>query len=174
MITCEKMIESFVGELGLLRPVYQDGGGDMTQVGLTSGESWIDPRPVSTVIKLVARHFGVDLTAVRERYGDILGRRLYVPLPFAPHLILVPLKMRVPRVAKDGTTGYVASRLVERVLPGAEANRCYLQVHKIGRLECLQSGAFARQQLRNARIVETFYRELMSGYPRTSLPASIK
>ena len=167
-------VETYIGELALLMPVYVEGGGDMTRIVLSDGRSWLDPRPVAFVLKQVARHFGADLTAVRERYGDILGRRLHVPLPLAPHLVLVPLKMRAPRVAKDGTIGYVNRRLVERVQPGAEPITSALWLKEIGRIECLQSCDFARQQLRNARIAETFYRELMTGYPRTSFPSSTK
>ncbi|MCX7569521.1 hypothetical protein OS242_06065 [Tumebacillus sp. DT12] len=140
----------------------------MTEVLLVNGETGLDPRPVPVVLKGIARYFGVDLTAVRERYGDILGRRLHVPLPLAPDLVLVPVKMRQPRVPKDGTTGYVCARYVERVRPGSEQTRCTLHLQGAGRLDCLQSEDFAKAQMRNALIVETFYRVLIN------LPSSTK
>jgi hypothetical protein len=86
-------VEDFIREVAVLEPVYVAGGGDMTRVVQTDGSEWVDPRPVPVVIKGIARYYGVDLTAVRERYGDILGKRLYVPLPFSTRLVLVPLKM---------------------------------------------------------------------------------
>lgn len=154
--------ESFVYDLAVLAPVYVEGGGDMTRVMTEDGQMWNDPRPVPVVLKGVARHFGVDLTAVRERYGEILGRRLYVPLPIAPSLMLVPIKMRLPRVQKDGTTGYVAPHLIDRVVPGKTSTCCTLLFCGGQKVECLQSSDFALQQLRHARIVQTFYRETMN------------
>ncbi|MGZ4031712.1 MAG: hypothetical protein ACXVP5_09125 [Tumebacillaceae bacterium] len=151
--------ENFIGELAMLLPVYVEGGGDMTKVVLRAGTSWLDPRPVPAVLRQIARYFGVDLTAVRERYGDILGRKLHVPIPLAPQLVLMPLKMRTPRIQKDGTTGYIATDVVQRVIPDVESTRCKLEVEGNGRVECLQSSEFAKQQLRNARIVKQFYQE---------------
>lgn len=155
-------VEHFIERLAMLMPVYREGGGDMTRVVLEDGEMWDDPRPVSIVLRAIARYFAVDLVAVRERYGDILGKRLYVPLPLSPHLVLMPLKMRTPRVQKDGTTGYVATHLLERVLEGGNTTSCHLHVRGAGQIECLQSRDFARTQIRHARIVQTFYEKTMS------------
>lgn len=154
-------VETFIRELAVLEPVYVTGGGDMTRVVLLSGEHWIDPRPVPAVLKGIARYFGVDLTAVREHYGEILGKRLYVPLPFSPTLVLIPLKMRTPFVAKDGTTGYLAARAVVSIEGGTTTTACHLQIGSGHRLPCLQSADFAKQQLRHARIVQAFYQERM-------------
>lgn len=158
----EQKLEHFIGELAMLMPVYVEGGGDMTKIVLRQGTSWIDPRPVPAVLKQVARYFGYDLTAVRERYGGILGRKLHIPIPLSAHLVLVPLKMRTPRIQKDGTTGYIATHVVQRVIPDREKTRCKLEVLGNGRVDCLQSSEFALQQLRNANIVRTFYNQQMS------------
>lgn len=155
-------VENFIERLAMLMPIYREGGGDMTRVVLQDGAVWDDPRPLTVVLKGIARYFTVDLVAVRERYGDILGKRLYVPLPLSPHLVLVPLKMRTPRVQKDGTTGYVATHVVERVLEGQNTTSCQLYVQGAGKVECLQSRDFAKAQLRNARIVQTFYQQKMN------------
>jgi hypothetical protein len=165
--------ERFAGELAMLMPIYVPGGGDMTEIVTEGGERWIDPRPVPLVLKSVARYYGVDLVAVRERYGDILGRRLNVPLPLSPHLVLIPLKMRLPRVQKDGTTGYVATRCIERIRPCEEPNRCCLLLGGVVEVECLQSLEFVKQQVRRARIVETFYRERMSLGATAGLSAGV-
>jgi hypothetical protein len=158
----EEQTEQFIGDLAMLMPVYVEGGGDMTKIVLRDGTSWLDPRPVKAVLRQVVRYFGIDLTAVRERYGDILGRKLHVPIPLSAHLVLVPLKMRTPRIQKDGTTGYIATHVVQRVIPDRASTRCKLEVQGNGRVECLQSSGFALQQLRNARIVQTFHKERMS------------
>ncbi|PWK16237.1 hypothetical protein [Tumebacillus permanentifrigoris] len=154
-------VEHFIRDLAVLEPVYVEGGGDMTRMMRVDGSSWIDPRPVPVVLKGIARYYGVDLTAVRERYGDILGKRLHVPLPFSTHLVLVPLKMRTPRVAKDGTTGYVAAHVITGIAEGHSPTACRLDLSEGRTLTCLQSADFAHQQLRHARIVQTFYVERM-------------
>lgn len=153
--------EKFIKELAMLVPVYVEGGGDMTKVVLRGGREWLDPRPVPAVLKQIGRYFGVDLTAIRERYGEILGRKLHVPIPLSPHLVLIPLKMRTPRVQKDGTTGYIVRQIVERVIPDTKTTKCKLQLQGLALVECMQSSGFAKQQLRNAHIVQTFYREQM-------------
>ncbi|KEO83306.1 hypothetical protein [Tumebacillus flagellatus] len=154
-------MESFIRELAVLAPVYVEGGGDMTRVELTDGEGWLDPRPVPAVLKGIARYYGVDLTAVRERYGDILGKRLHVPLPFSPRLVLIPLKMRTPRVAKDGTTGYVAAHSIAQIQGGPSPTSCRVRMAGGKTWTCLQSADFAEQQVRHAKIVQTFYQERM-------------
>lgn len=177
-------VEAFIGKLAMLEPIYVEGGGDMTRVTLTTNEQWQDPRPVPKVLKEIARHYAVDLTALRERYGEIIGKRLNVPLPLSSRLVLAPFKMRVPLVQKDGTAGYVATHLVQRVRAGKGATDCRLEVEGVGAVGCLQSAEFAEQQLRHARIVQTFYRERMGAgaagisagarmeaYPLTNLPS---
>ncbi|MBL0385468.1 hypothetical protein JJB07_02300 [Tumebacillus sp. ITR2] len=154
-------VETFIRELALLEPVYVEGGGDRTRVVLADGTQRLDPRTVSVLLKGIARYYGVDLTAVRERYGDILGKRLHVPLPFSSGLVLIPLKMRIPRIAKDGTTGYVVARRIDFIREGATPTECRLELQSGDGVTCLQSADFAKQQLRHARIVQTFYQERM-------------
>ncbi|HEU4964766.1 MAG TPA: hypothetical protein VFV52_13050 [Bacilli bacterium] len=171
-------VETFVEQLAMLQPIYKQGGGDMTRVLLCDGSEWLDPRPVRVVLKEIARHFTVDLTAVRERYGEIIGKRLNVPLPLSPYLVLTPFKMRLPRVQKDGTTGYVANRLIDGVRDSGDGTgACRLVVEGVGEVACLQSAEFAEQQMRHARIVQTFYRERMGaggrGYASGGVPVTL-
>jgi hypothetical protein len=153
-------VGSYIEEVAMLIPVYVPDGGDMTKIVLRSGERWYDPRPVPAVLKGIARYFGVDLAALRERYGEILGKRLNVPLPLSPHLVLTPLKMRQPCVPKDGTTGYVTTQWVERVVPNSDRSGCRIVCGDVA-ADCLQSAEFAMQQMRHARIVHAFYKQRM-------------
>jgi hypothetical protein len=155
-------VERFIEQLAVLMPIYREGGGDMTRVILQDGQEWDDPRPLYAVLKGIARHFAVDLVAVRERYGAILGKRLYVPLPLSPHLTLVPLKMRLPRVYKDGTTGYVVSGAVDKILMGSSTTCCQVEVRGAGFIDCLQSRDFAVKQMLHADIVQMYYRQTMN------------
>jgi hypothetical protein len=64
-------------------------------------------------------------------------------------------------VAKDGTTGYVAAHAIQRIAEGGSPTACRLDLPAGRTVACLQSADFAHQQLRHARIVQTFYQERM-------------
>jgi hypothetical protein len=109
-------VASWVQHFEALEPVYVKGWGDATKIFLKAGGTIIDARSCTKIIAALARYFGKSVTALREIMSPCPGmRKLFTPLPLAPHIVLQPLKMRVPRVRKDGATGYAV--LAEIVAP---------------------------------------------------------
>ncbi|HHY92822.1 MAG TPA: hypothetical protein GX511_05735, partial [Firmicutes bacterium] len=102
-------------EVVALRPLYCDDTGDGTEIILRSGERLWQPRRIRAVRAELAHLFGVDLVAVRRRYGQLLARSSSVPLPLAAHLILVPVRLRRPRCRGDASLGYVSLHEVKEV-----------------------------------------------------------
>jgi len=70
--------------LTALRSVCLPGQGRVSQV-LVPGNSLHDPRRIRSLLEALARHFAVDLVALRQRCGGLLGMRNYLPLPEFPN-----------------------------------------------------------------------------------------
>jgi|GEM_PF-1778955 len=83
----------FAKDLVALRSICQAGRGRAGQVLLRDGRSLLDPRRVSSLVEALARHFAVDLVALRQRCGQFLHRRNFLPLPLAADMVLVPLAL---------------------------------------------------------------------------------
>ena len=91
-----------------------------------------DNRTLKTYLRRIARHYHVDLPALRASTGELLDCSNNAPLTFHRHLVFIPVKVRKPLSRSDGATGFVNLSSIEKVVP-AEANhpedvRCYLQL----------------------------------------------
>ncbi|SHF26526.1 hypothetical protein SAMN02746089_01584 [Caldanaerobius fijiensis DSM 17918] len=71
-----------------------------------SGNKYDVPRKVKYVLKYMAWYFAVDLDALREECSRILGKKLYLPVPFRKDIIMMPLKLRQSGTGGE-TTGYI-------------------------------------------------------------------
>lgn len=64
-----------------------------------------------TKIKTVIRHLAIrnslDLCCLRAKSGHLTIASQLQPLPFSPELLLVPLKIHIPKFRGDSTVGYV-------------------------------------------------------------------
>jgi hypothetical protein len=151
-------LEAVQGEVAALRPVYREGAGDGTEIILRSGERLWQPRRIKAVRTELAHLYGVDLVAVRRRYGAYLERASSVPLPFAARLILVPLRLRLPRCRGDASQGYVSYHEVKEVRATASPPFRSLVVLSSGvEIPVLSSRRVVLQHLSAARLVEERY-----------------
>lgn len=141
--------------LAALLPVYD--GGNVTRLITSGGEQIIDPRTPRTVIRNLARIFGVDLAAIREQYGKPLNKRNIIPLPFAADFVLIPVKVRQqPLGQNDGTLGYVVFREIVRV--EKVDNKSSSIILKSGvAIPTVVSEATVKEYIKNARLVENLY-----------------
>lgn len=89
--------------------------GDNTVIVSTDGTTTSLASRIRTVICRLARSRAVDLRSLRASTRAATERKNLEPLPLAPGLVLVPLKVRQPRVAGDTTTGYVNLHAVTAV-----------------------------------------------------------
>jgi hypothetical protein len=129
-----------------LRSVCLPGRGRLSQV-LVPGRCSYDPRRVRSLVEALARHYAVDLTALRRRCQERLEMRNYLPLPISSQLVLVPLTL-----GREGEkTGYVNLFALEGVEEKGE--NCNLLLKEGTRLPCWLSGAGVRERLRRARFL---------------------
>lgn len=71
-----------------------------------SGNKYDVPRRVKYVLRYIAWYFAVDLEALKKGCSEMLGRKLYLPIPFKEDMIMMPLKLRQHEAGEE-TTGYV-------------------------------------------------------------------
>jgi hypothetical protein len=141
--------------IAAMLPVYD--GGNVTRLITNSGEQIIKKRTCKTVLKRLARLYGVDLPAVRQLYRKPLNKKLSIPIPLGMDILLIPLKFREkPLGANDGTLGYVNFEQIGRVVSEDKSTP----------LINLKSGVVVRplvskdtvlEYMKNARFVKKLY-----------------
>ena len=108
-------LEANIANIVALEPCYAEDGGNTTRIYLASGEVIIDKRRIRTVLKQIAYHYNADVAYLRQKYGKIVNCSLTVPLPLSLHLVLVPIKMRLPKFEQDGAIGYINACAVQKI-----------------------------------------------------------
>ena len=70
---------------------------------------------VRTWLRRLASERAIDLTALKRHTERLTGQRILHILPFADDLLLIPVKVRTPKVNRDNCTGYVNACCVDTV-----------------------------------------------------------
>lgn len=97
--------------LNCLVPVYDEDGGNYTQVWMDDGRKILERYRAKTLLKHIAAYMGVDIKQKSAAWvGD--DRRKSIPLVFGPRMTFVPIRVRKPRYRDEGSTGYVVREKV--------------------------------------------------------------
>src|SRR5690554_434677 len=99
-------------KINCLIPVYDEFGGNSTEVWFEGGEKILIPHKTKTVLKNLAKIFAVDISQLKRKYGVLIGKKISTPLAFHPDLILIPIKFRKPYSKDEGATGYIVHQKV--------------------------------------------------------------
>lgn len=102
-----------------LLPSYSEQG-DCSTIITTDGEKFTEPVRIKTLIRRLAYAQAADLTALRSHAAKVTNKSLFQPLPLTAHLLLLPVKVRQPRVPGDTCTGYVNYHAIGSVEPSQE------------------------------------------------------
>lgn len=151
-------IERFVHQGVALVPQNIIDIGEGLYLLMDNGDRVLLKLPVTRFLKELAYYYGVDLTALRNMYGQALGRKQLIPLPFAGDWILVPLKVRVP-IGKQTAYGWFVPQMVQRVnKTGPRETR----LHLVGPHEVLvyHSLEFYHMQMRHVTLVQHRYYQI--------------
>lgn len=103
-------------------PCYT-AAGDTTAIISTNGSQKTTNTRIRTVINHLARSRAADLIALKLMAAKATDRSILQPLSLAPGLVLCPLKLRLPRIAGDTTTGYINFHAVTGII--ANSNKPY-------------------------------------------------
>jgi hypothetical protein len=117
-------------------PCYHQQLGNATELVLLDEEPVFLPRTIKTVLTNLARINAIDLRALRQKCGDILGCTKAAPVALSPRLILMPVKVRKPISRNDSSRGYIN----------------YFTIDAVD-----DRGDFCAVTLKNQRVIECFH-----------------
>ena len=100
-------------EIAAIIPEYT-AQGDFTVLYLRDGSCERLPVKVETVVRFLSERRREDIRLLRLWAGEITHAKLWMPLGISWELVLVPLKVRVPRVEGDSTIGYFNFTQIEQ------------------------------------------------------------
>jgi len=146
--------------INCLVPVYDETGGNVTQVHLDDGKILTDSRKICTVLKSLAKIFTIDVETARVKYSKLVDRKISVPIPLHQDLVLVPVKMRKPAAREDGAWGYVVlSKIVCYTRHPEEANVTQI-FFEDGRVDALLITKSFQIILESAKKIHGAYKQL--------------
>ena len=87
-------------------PEYKDGLGSCCRVGDQSGEV-LHQYALQAVLRRLLSERGMDLKSLRKQCAKEIVQRNLIPLYMGCDEVLMPLKVRDPRVKRDGGYGYI-------------------------------------------------------------------
>lgn len=152
-------IERFIQEGQAFIPQNVKGKGDSVLLFFKDGQTEVaDLRPELFLKKLVD-FFCTSVAVNRNRYGSLIGKRNLVPIALSYGLVLVPYNTR-ETIGKQSRVGWVLSREIAS-MKQTSPNKTYIHLADHGhQLPVLHSQKFCLDQLKNAKCIELFYREI--------------
>lgn len=144
----------FAADIIAMRSVCIQGQGRVSELVLGGGRRLHDPRRIRTLLEALARYYAVDLIALRQRCGQLLHGRNYLPIPLSSALVLVPLTLS----AIGEKTGYINLLAVRAVESRNKTSEVVMEDGVV--LNCMLSAGSVRNRLLRAQLV---LRELDAG-----------
>lgn len=95
-------------------PDYRSGVGNVCKMIFKSGKGWESILEKTCIIRW-AKHYRVDLMALKDDTEFYLHRRKYIPLVLSEDCTLIPIKVRHPIFKDDGAYGYVREECIAYV-----------------------------------------------------------
>lgn len=145
----------FNEELMCILPRYVDCKGNCTILYSLKREPLIVEKSLRTVLRLIGKHYMLDLREIKKRYGPLVTAPNLVPIPFSKEDVFVPFKVRVPMYRNDGAFGYINMKYIERISKDKNSSLIYLSNGM--RIKCLSSLQTVKKHMRNGKIVSRCY-----------------
>lgn len=93
-------------KIAAILPQYTDSG-DQTLLFFTDGMQVPINLKVATIVRRLANRETIDLSSLKNKTAKLTKCALWHPLVLAPDLVLVPIKIRKPKISGDVTSGYI-------------------------------------------------------------------
>jgi len=123
-------LEDVCGEVAGLVPAYSETGDGCRVICRPASNdeniySISESRSVETVKRHLARCYALDLAAQARLLQRDYHRSPPLPFYFSDGRIFVPFKLRLARVKRDPSYGYIELGIIAQVVP-AESGRCQI------------------------------------------------
>ena len=145
----------FKGDLMGVLPEYVEHRGNCTKVYLRNSDPFILDKSIKTVIRLIGKHYMIDLNEIKKRYKQILSSTNLIPIPLSQEDVFVPFKTRKPMYKNDGAFGYINIKYIEDVKDEKKSRKVYLENgHAIN---CLCSLSTIENHIKNGYVISKCY-----------------
>ena len=144
-------------ELMAFLPVYLTLKGNCTLLFTNSGEAYEIEKTIKTVLNQLCKFYLIDLKAIKKHYGNILGIKNLVPIPFNKEDIFIPIKFRKPLCRNDGSLGYVNIQYIKKITESSGKAIIHFKNHNT--IESLNSIETVNRHIKNGNIVKKLYEE---------------
>lgn len=138
-------------------PSYIDEYGDGTELIDLNGNVSRIKCSVKSCLKKTLKKYAVDLSAIKEKYAKSLGIKNTFPIPLASNFTLVQLKVRIPKVAKDVSYGYVCYEKINKI--DEYSAYCVVNIDD-SKIKVYQKKITIEKHLRDAAMMKTFFANL--------------
>jgi len=142
----EKYIEKGISSI---IPIYNDSG-NSTKIITEDGQGYTILKTLRTVLRLICRYYGADISYVRKKYGRVINQKTAVPLPLGKNIVLLPFKMRKPLFIKDGSHGYVNIYSIEDIYYN---NGTFIKLTNGKEIKCLSTLKTALNHYNRGKII---------------------
>ncbi|OKL35304.1 hypothetical protein [Domibacillus mangrovi] len=150
-------IERFIREGQAFIPQNMKDQGDAVQVYLKDGQTEVLDLRSDLFLKKIVDFFGTSIAVNRSRYGDLIGKKNFVPVALSYGLVLIPYNTR-EAIGKQSRVGWIFSRdIISMKQKSSNQTSIQLTDHH---LPVLHSQRFCLDQLKNAKCIELYYREI--------------
>ncbi|USK87529.1 hypothetical protein [Peribacillus asahii] len=161
-----KKVEMFLSSGQAFIPVYAENKGDSVLMYLKDGSTeMLDIQCESFLAKLLY-YFGTSVSANRNRYGKLVGKRNLVPIVLSYGMTLVPYTVREP-IGRQTRTGWFLAKEISHFHKKSQHHTVVqLSQHEVS---VMHSEKFCFEQLKNARCIELCYGEIHEPYRKNSI-----
>lgn len=95
-------------------PVYTKNG-DESMVLTCNGQTLSLSLKAATIVRRLANRHTIDLCSLKNKTAKITRSTIWQPLVLAPDLVLVPVKIRKPKISGDTTGGYINFTAIQKI-----------------------------------------------------------
>lgn len=150
------------GNLIAIIPVYMENEGNCTKIVFEKFQDMYIHNRTSTVLKLIADYYTVDLRSIRREYGKGIESKNMVPIPLNKKDILIQIKTRIPISKNDGSIGYFNLRYIDKIIENDE--KIYIQTTNNRNIEVLNKKRTIIKHINQGKLVMQIYNERIDSY----------
>jgi hypothetical protein len=152
-----KRITKFLSSGQAFIPIYAANKGDSVQLLFKDGTIEILDMSCQSFLEKLLYYFGTSISANRNRYGKLVGRKQLVPIILSYGITLVPLNVR-DQIGYQTRIGWFLAKEIVGFCKASQ-NNTFVQFtqHEIN---VMHSEKFCFEQLKNARCIELCYGEI--------------
>jgi hypothetical protein len=156
-----RQVEKFLASGQAFLPINIDNIGDSVQLVFKDGSTETLEIKCEAFLDKLLYYFGTSVSANRDRYGKLVGKKQLVPIVLSYGITLVPYNVREPIGRQSRIGWFIAKEISDFCKETQHKTVVQLSQHEIS---VFHSEKFCFDQLKNARCIELCYGEIHEPY----------